>query len=337
MVGLVKQLSFWDRAVLAATNAGLYLRFAPLVYRFRKRCGFWPNLAKPQCVSELLQWRKIFDHDPRHVTFCDKLATKDYIGRVAPDLSLPETLWVGEEPEAIPDRLLVPGYVTKTNNSSGQNYLPHRERWDRSKINQQFRQWLRTSDLIRRRSWRDKGQEWAYWQVPPKVFVERQIEAPRLLDISVRVFDGKASVVSCALDHKTPAKTMAYFDRNGTRTHPKNHPETNTLAADFTVPPTFHAAVQVAERLGRGFDFLRCDFLATSSQIFGGEITCYPASGIGGGDDEEHFRAMYRQWLGTLDISWALSIPPRGLLRRIYLSAFRHWLKVRRAAVMQSA
>ena len=41
-------------------------------------------------------------------------------------------------------------------------------------------------------------------------------------------------------------------------------------------------------------------------------------------------RLMYRRWLDTLSLSWALSTPQLWP-RRLYLAAFRRWLAARRA------
>ncbi len=321
-----------DRAIFALTNAWYYLTRPLFVLRYHRKLGRWPNLATPRGLNELVQWRKLFDRNPAFATFSDKLATKDWIAARLPALPIPETLWVGDRPEDIPEALLSPGHVVKTNNASGQNYLPHRSELSRSEMKKQFRRWLAASAGKRLIGWLDNAQEWAYWMVPAKIFVERQVGAGRqLVDISVRVLDGQPLVVVCALDSKTAISTDGFFWPDGTLVA---DPEVSTLPQEFHVPPTFLEAVQVAATLGRGFDYLRIDFLTDGDTLYSGEITCYPASGYR--TDDPFIERLYLRWLDTLHLSWALSSPQQWP-RSVYLAAFRRWLDQHRAELAKTA
>lgn len=322
----------FDSVVFSLTNAWMYLTRPLFVLRYHRKLGRWPDLATPGRLSELVQWRKLFDRNPAFVTFSDKLATKDWIAARLPTLPIPETLWVGDRPEDIPRALLAPGHVIKTNNASGQNYLPHRGELSRAEVNQQFHGWLRASAGKRWLGWLDHGQEWAYWSVPSRIFVERQVSADRpLVDISVRVLDGETLLLSCALDVKTEGKTVGYFWSDGTLV---DDPEASTLPAGFALPPAFFEAVRTAATLGQGFDYLRVDFLTDGHTLFGGEITCYPASGFG--TDDPFIQHVYWRWLDTLHLSWALSTP-QPWPRRVYLAAFRRWLEQHRTDLARTA
>jgi hypothetical protein len=322
----------FDRVVFSLTNAWFYLTRPLFVLRYHRKLGRWPKLATPGRLSELVQWRKLFDRNPAFIIFADKLATKTWIAERLPDLPMAETLWVGDRPEDIPAALLTPGHVIKTNNASGQNYLPHRGELPRAEVNRQFHRWLRASAGKRWLGWLDQGQEWAYWPVPSKVFVERQVSGDRpLVDISVRVLDGEALMVSCALDFKTEGSTVGYFWPDGT---PVDDPEASTLPTGFAVPPAFFEAVRAAAILGQGFDYLRIDFLTDGDTLYSGEITCYPASGHG--TDDPFIRRLYLRWLDTLHLSWALSTP-QPWPRRVYLAAFRRWLDRHRAELARNA
>lgn len=315
-----------DRAIFFLANAWFYLTRPFFVLRFRRRLGAWPDLARPRRVNELVQWRKLLDRNPAFVTFADKLATKAWIAERLPELPQPETLWVGGRPEDVPDEFLTPGYVIKTNNASSQNYLPHRKLLGRAEFERQFRRWLRASAGKRLLGWLDQGQEWSYWRVPSRIFVERRVGNEReLIDLSVRVLDGMAFLGSCALDFKTDDATLGYFWPDGT---PVASSVASTLPASFVVPPVFAEAVRAAERLGQGFDYLRIDFLTDGETLFSGEITCYPASGYG--TNEWYIQLMYRRWLETLDLSWPLTAP-QPWPRRLYIAAFRRWLTTHRA------
>jgi len=244
----------------------------------------------------------------------------------------PGTLGVGGPPEDVPDALLTPGHIIKTNNASGQNYLPHRKPLTRPAFEKQFRRWLRASAGKRLLGWLDQGQEWAYRPVRTRMFVERQVGAGRrLIDLSMRVLGGEVFLGSCALDFKTEDVTFGYFWPDGTPVADAGAPN---LPEGFTVPPVFHEAVRAAERLGQGVDYLRIDFLTDGQTLFAGEITCYPASGYG--PNAWYTQLMYRRWLETLPLSWPLSTP-QTWHRRPYIAAFRRWLDIRRAELARES
>lgn len=319
-----------DRLIFWLTNAWFYFTRPLFVVRCRRHLGYWPNLATPLKFAGLMQWRKLFDHNPQFVVFSDKLATKEWIAARLPELPMAETLWVGDRPEDIPDALLVPGNVAKTNNGSGQNYFPHRKLLPREAVNRLFRRWQRATALRRVAGWLDNAQEWAYRRVTPRIFVERHIDPDdELVDIAVRVMGGTPLLVSCALDFKTDATTLGYFWPDGSLL---DAPRVNTLPAGFTLPVHFTEAVRLATELGQGADYLRIDFLASGGKLHAGEITCYPASGFGA--DEWFIQVMYRRWLETLPLSWVLSTD-QPWPKRLYLSAFRRWLEERKRAVAQ--
>ena len=48
-----------------AFNLALYVRHAFNTRRFRKRVGHWPNYVEPRTFNEKIQWRKLFDRNPR--------------------------------------------------------------------------------------------------------------------------------------------------------------------------------------------------------------------------------------------------------------------------------
>jgi len=323
-----KATSLSDRLLFGVTNAWFYLTRPLFVMRCHRHLGYWPNLAMPMRFAELMQWRKLVDRNPRFVTFADKLATKDWIAARLPELAIAETSWVGERPEDIPDALLAAGYIAKTNNASGQNYLPHHKPMPRPEMNRLFHRWLRASAARRWFAWLDSSQEWAYRPVPPRIFVERQVGAGQtFVDIAVRVMGGVPILTSCALGSKTSERTLGYFWPDGT---PLEGADINTLPSDFTLPAGFAKAVKYAAQLGQGADYLRIDFLAAGDELYAGEITCYPASGFG--TDDWYMQIMYRRWLETLPLSWALSTR-HAWPRRLYIGAFRRWLDRRRREV----
>lgn len=327
-----------DRFVFGVTNLLAYLRHPRLAERFRKRQRRWPNFATPATMSELVQWRKVFDHNPLFPVLTDKLAAKQWAAERFPDLETPETLWVGDRPEDIPAAMVEPDVVLKTNNASTQNLFPHRDTADHAEVVRRFRRWMPNPfvDWVRR-GLAGKA-EWAYNSIPRKVFAERRLVAGpghEVVDISIRVFGGVPHSVSCATDYKTDATRVAFFWVDGERmTVPATEDSSPELPADFAFPATMPRALAAATRIGHGVDYLRVDFLTDGDRLYLGEITIYPASGFGA--DDWRAASMYRHWLAAIEVSWFLSAPQPWPLS-LYAAAFRRWARRRNAELAAAA
>lgn len=319
-------LSLLDRSILAATNGYLYLRHPLFIRRYRQLQHRWPNLAAPGTLSDLVQWRKLFDHNPLFPILSDKIDAKAWAASRLPGVLIPETLWTGKRPEDVPQSLITAENVIKTNNASSQNYFPSRQGTDRARFEQQFKRWMRGPFA----TWFDRVRtarlEWAYTSIERKILVERSVgESP--VDIAIRAVDGVAVLASCATAYKTKRSRVGYFWPDGRRVAAPVD-KSAELDADFTAPPQMAEAATLARQLSVGFDYLRVDFLVAENRLYLGEITLYPASGHG--SDSWRTQAVYHYWLAALHKSWVLSTP-QPWLRRLYLSTFRRWRERRLA------
>jgi hypothetical protein len=154
-----------DAALFALWRAAALARHPRLHGKFLRRMRRLPELAVPREYTDRMLWRKLFDRNPLFVTFADKLATKAWIAARCPGLPIPQTLWRGTDPAAIPPHLLRPGVVVKANHGSNFN-LPIRDRVPpREEVVALARRWLATS-------WGHRRGEWHYAEVRREVFVE---------------------------------------------------------------------------------------------------------------------------------------------------------------------
>lgn len=322
-----------DRWVLRIANLLLYLRHPRTVVQFRLRVGFFPNIARPRRFAELMLWRKCFDRNPRFVTFTDKLATKALAARLCPDLAQAEVLWAGDDVRQIPPAVLARPVVIKASHGCDFSHVRPRGARDRALRPRQIR---RINGWLRRRY----GQhllEWAYRLAGRKLFAEAMILPPpgeELLDLSVHAADGVPLIIEAVVANKTARQRKGYFHPDGAR-WPELEPRRRvavakrTLPADFQLPMAYRAASTYAGRLGAGIDYARFDFLVAGEQLYAGEISVYPGSGLARHDEFLAYNTfLAARW--SLLSSWFFQRPHRGL-RGVYAAALANAFRARNA------
>ncbi len=293
--------SLFDKAIFVAANVIVYAMHPTLPARYFKRRRMLPNVAAPGQLSELVQWRKVFERNPLYPVLLDKLAAKDWVRERAPDLAIPETLWVGDRASDIPDEFVAPGFVIKTNHGYNFNYFPHREALPREALNRRVDGWLQQTF--------GHGEQWGYRKIKPKVFVERLVASDGpLLDFTVRGVDGEALLVAIATAYKTDDEKIAYFTLDGMQLPPTGTMSIADLPPGFPVPPVFDEAVAHTRTLSRGIDYVRADFLYGGERLYFSELTLYPASGYG--DNDKNAETVFNGWARNIGKSWFLSIEP---------------------------
>lgn len=312
-----------DRAILALANAVLYLFAHRPVRQYRAHHGRWPNVADPQRYSERMLWRKIVDHNPQFVVFSDKLATKAYHRRVCPDLAVPETLWVGRDPREISDALLTEDVYVKANHGFDFHVRTTDPRFDRAFLEAESVRWL---DSVHGAG----DYQWAYGQVEPRLFVEEAIGDARedLLEFCIFASDGRIIHGSVLGHNKTPDQWQVRLDREGNAWTPYGAEESilPELPEGIDVARPYREALAHTRKLSVAVDYARYDFMWNGRGLYGGEITVYPAGGLGEIQNPRSHAAVVRGW--DLNASHVLRTRQRGA-RRIYAAALRRRLATR--------
>ncbi len=315
--------SLADRLIFAVVQTLCILRHPRITCSFFGRRGRVPDFARPAEHGEMVQWRKVFDHNPQFTLFCDKLATRRWVAANFPDVPIIEPLWVGERPEDLPDRFVAPGYIIKTNHGCRANYFPHRQSLPRPELNRLLWRWLRRSY--------DRQGQWGYRGIGRKLFVEPCIGggAP-LTEYSIRAHDGEISGLFIVRDQHRPTEQGSDFAGDGSRLPLRPGTRRQPLPDDYELPETLHRARAIASRISRGFDHLRVDFLVDGDALYLGEITVYPGSGYGNEWRSPVKAAMHeRAWFRALHLSWFCRTPQSWPLS-IYQRAFRRWVDAHR-------
>jgi len=285
-------------------------RIGALRGRYLAVHGRLPALLRPRRFSEKMQWRKLFDLDPRFAILSDKLAARDYVAdRVGPGRQA-ALLWSGDNPAAIPFASLAPPYVLKSSHASAHVLLVH----DRASLDEAAARARAAGWLAHR--FGDQLHEPGYIPVPPRLLVEAMLlaaDGAQPTEYRIFCFDGEPHVIQMTTATRSgPAGIVGFFTPDwavvpivlATTERPPPPPR----------PARMDAALDLARRLSAGFSHARVDLFDAADGLFVGEITLYAWSGLGRFRDDAQDLA--------LGAAWRLRWP---MLRALWAIAFRRW------------
>jgi hypothetical protein len=266
-----------------AFNTALYLRHLSNTYIYYRAHGRLPDYAAPRLFTEKIQWRKLFDRNPLFPCLVDKLAVRGYVQRRAPTLKLPETLWIGNDPDAIPYAALPERFVLKPSHRSGDVlFVRSRKDLDHDRVAAICRRWLNSPYGRSRR-------EWAYQGLTGRLIIEEMLRTGSGPDCSrdyrCHVFDGVVAailVIAGTVDdggHRFTGEALA-FDRTWNRLPYHRLFDRASANLDAGRPAPLDRMIAVADLLGRGIDYVRLDCFVIRRDVYFGELTIYPGSGM---------------------------------------------------------
>jgi hypothetical protein len=233
-----------------------------------------PNLRRPRTFNEKVAWRKLYQRNPQFSIFSDKVAVKAEIAKLVGEEHIIETLWEGSNPEDTPFDSLIPPYVIKVNHSSGANvFIREAQDVDRERIVASMREQLAFSYGHRLR-------EWGYLGIPRKVMIERMVETPSgdvPEDYKFFVYHGRVHFIHFDCDRFRQHKRNLY-DRDWNLLPAKlGYPQTSVVVSK---PANLDQMIDLAEKIGAQFDFVRVDLYSPPQGIFFGEVAFYPNAGL---------------------------------------------------------
>lgn len=258
----------------------LYLKILYFLYMGKRL-----NLKNPKTFTEKIQWLKLFDYKPEYTEMVDKLSAKDYVAsRIGKEYIIP-TLGVWDRVEDI-DWLSLPGqFVLKTTHGGGGcgvvvcSDITH---FDKAKAIKKLELSMR---INAGRTFREKP----YLNVPRRIIAEEFLKGNSvcnahmdsdLQDYKFFCFNGKVKFfkidfgrfIEHHANYYSPEGKLLPFGEKGIEPDP-NHRE--------IMPRNLMDMISIAECLSNGFKFLRVDLYNVEGKIYFGELTFYPAAGMG--------------------------------------------------------
>ena len=268
-------------------NDALYLK---VLFFFEMR-GKILHLKNPKSFNEKLQWLKIYDYKPEYTKLVDKLAVKNYVeSRVGNEYIIP-TLAVWDSVADIDWDSLPNQFVLKTTHGGGGCGVivcSDKTKFDKIKAENKLKKSMRTNAG---QTYREKP----YLSVPRKIIAEKYIadqvisnseNSADLRDYKFFCFNGKVKFfkidfgrfVEHHANYYSPNGDLLPFGEVACKPDP-NHVE--------NMPSNLSEMICLAETLSANYKFLRVDLYNVNGKIYFGELTFYPAAGMGAFIPEE--------------------------------------------------
>lgn len=254
-----------------------------LKLQFRANTGRRLNLDKPRLFNEKLQWLKLHDRNPMYTIMADKVKAKDYVAdKIGREYVIP-TLGVWDNADDVDFSSLPDRFVIKCNHNSGKGMYICRDksRMDERKVRDELRKGL-SDDYYKH------CREWPYKNIPRRILAEQYMEDGRgyeLKDYKFFCFNGQPRLCQVISDRTTDER-IDFYDmewrrlvglvglvglaegvRNGVH--------------DIPCPRSFDDMKRFACVLSADIPFSRIDFYDINGHAYWGEITFFPAGGVG--------------------------------------------------------
>lgn len=256
----------------------LYLK---LLFRFSM--GYSLDLHFPKTFCEKMQWLKLYNRNPLYPSLVDKAEVKRYVADIIGEKYIIPTIFVFESVNDLDIDLLPNKFVLKTTHGGGGNGVIICK--DKSRLNiDEIKKKLTLSlkaDIYKH------YREWPYKDVPKKIIAEEYINDDKssedLIDYKFFCFDGKALYCQ-VITNRTEDETIDFYDRDWV------HQEFIGLSPNVhhseqicEKPINYEEMLYIADKLAISINipFVRIDLYNINGNIYFGEITFFPASGIG--------------------------------------------------------
>lgn len=232
------------------------------------------NLEHPRDFNEKIQYLMVYHHSKLETTLADKLLVRDYIIKKGYESILPKLYGIYNNVLEIDFKKLPTEFVLKTNNGCGGVILCN----NKNLLNIEKSKKILTNNL--KTNFTKKSLEYHYEQIVPKIICEELIKdknKKQPTDYKFYCFAGHVECILVCTDREKEVR-LDYFDLNWNyldyakekfRSHKK-----------IPKPKNLEKMILIASQLSKDFKFVRVDLYNANGNIYFGELTFTPASGL---------------------------------------------------------
>ena len=287
---------FFSRIIFSRLKLWRYLpdRLYLQVFYYNKM-GTPLNLDNPITFNEKLQWLKLYDRRPEYSVMVDKYLAKEYVANIIGSQYIIPTLGVWDNVDDIDWNALPEKFVLKCTHDSGDLVIcKDKSKLDIEKAKNKLRNGLKNN------FWK-VGSAWPYSNVKPRIIAEKFMiskapDAPNdLPDYKFFCFNGEPKYCQVIRDRNLNETidfyNMEWIHQDFVGLNPKCQNGLDPVPC----PPHLDEMIKVCRKLAHNIPFVRVDLYVVDNKEYFGELTFYPASGIG------HFTPdSWEQKLGAL-------------------------------------
>lgn len=248
------------------------------------------DLSNPRTFTEKLQWLKLYNRKPEYTTMVDKYTAKEYVAaKIGGEYIIP-TLGIWDRPEDIAWDSLPSQFVLKTTHGGGNLgvvIVKDKSSIDKELILQNLNKNLKL-DLYKR------SREWPYKNVKKRIMAEKYMFEEAnvdgdLTDYKFYCFNGVPMFCQVIRNRRTK-ETIDFYDMQW------NHmpfvgltPVACNIIPNSPVakPAYLKLMIGICRNLSKDIPFVRIDLYVIDGKVYFGEITFFPAAGIGKFEPDE--------------------------------------------------
>jgi len=248
---------------------------------FKTMQGYELNLDNPKTLNEKIQWLKIHDRSNFHSMLADKYVVRDYIKKeFGEDLLIPLAFVTSNYKDItlsnIPD---YPCIVKATHDSGSYLIIKDKSKVDYNKLLVDCRWWLNRNYYL-------VDREWQYKNIKPRIVIEKLLltakgKIPN--DFKLNVINGKVAFIYVSIDREGKNKRNIY-DRDWNPLYftwaLKNKDIVHLRGEEINPPATLNRMIEIAEKIGEDFPYVRVDFYDVDGKLYFGEITQHHGGGF---------------------------------------------------------
>lgn len=252
--------------------------------QFKKRMGREVEFKEPINFTDKLQWLKLNWYDPLATSCADKYEVRRLVSNKIGKIYLNKVYKVYETVDDIDIGKLPKSFVLKGTHGSGFNIIckdKNEMNWNLEK--KRMRRWLKKNYY-----WQTR--EWVYKDIKPRIICEQYLsednEHGSLTDYKFYCFNGKPTYCQ-VIRGRGSNETIDFYDVkwnnmgfSGLRPLPNSN-------LDSKKPDKYEEMIDLAKILSENFPFVRVDFYYVNNNIYFGELTFFPHSGMGKFDPPE--------------------------------------------------
>lgn len=248
--------------------------YLKILYRNRLKKNL--DLNNPKAFNEKIQWLKLYDRKPEYTKMVDKYEVKEYVKNLIGEQHIIDTLGVYDSFKDINFSELPNKFVLKcTHDSGGVVICKDKNNLDMKDTEKKFKKLLKRNYFYNTR-------EFPYKNVKPRIIVEPFMNDNRnedLLDYKFMCFNGKVKCSFVCSERRSKQGLAVDFFDNDWKHLPFRRRYRN-LNREITKPNNLNKMIEMAEKLSKGITFVRVDFYEINNDIYFGEMTFYPGSGL---------------------------------------------------------